>query len=36
VDRWVNNMRKLKSWKATNEAHYGFANAVKDQKFTSL
>jgi len=36
VDRWVNNMRKLKSWKAINEAHYGFANAVKDQKFTSL
>lgn len=36
VERWVNNMRKLKSWKQINEAHYGFADAVKAQKFTTL
>ena len=29
-------MRKLKNWKKVNEAHYGFANAVKEQKFTTL
>lgn len=36
VDRWVNNMRKLKSWKKINEAHYGFVNAVKDKPFKTL
>jgi glutathione S-transferase len=36
VERWLNNMRKLESWKRVNEAHYGFANAVKDQAFQAL
>jgi len=36
VDRWLNNMRKLESWKKVNEAHYGFASAVKDQPFKRL
>ena len=36
VDRWLNNMRKLDSWKKVNEAHYGFANAVKDKPFKVL
>jgi glutathione S-transferase len=33
VERWINNMRKLPSWAKVNEAHYGFANAVKGQPF---
>jgi glutathione S-transferase len=36
VDRWVNNMRKLKSWKKVNEAHYGFADYLKDKPFKTL
>ena len=36
VERWVNNMRKLESWKGINEAHYGFVNAVKDKPFKAL
>ncbi len=36
VERWLNNMRKLDSWKAINEAHYGFQNMVKDRTFHSL
>jgi glutathione S-transferase len=36
VERWLNNMRKLGSWKKTNEAMAGFANAVKDQPFKAL
>jgi len=36
VDRWLNNMRKLESWKKVNEAHYGYASAVKDQPFKRL
>lgn len=36
VERWLNNMRKLQSWKAVNEAHYGFVNAVKDKPFKAL
>jgi glutathione S-transferase len=36
VERWLNNMRKLDSWKRINEAHYGFANAVKDKPFKAL
>jgi glutathione S-transferase len=36
VDRWLGNMRKLRSWKQVNEAHYGYQAAVKDQPFKSL
>ena len=36
VERWLNNMRKLNSWKPINEALYGFASAVKDQPFKAL
>ena len=36
VDRWVNNMRKLKAWKKVNEAHYGFADYLKDKPFKTL
>jgi glutathione S-transferase len=36
VERWLNNMRKLSSWKHVNEAMAGFSNAVKDQPFKAL
>ena len=36
VDRWVNNVRQLSTWKQINEAHYGFVNAVKDKPFQRL
>jgi glutathione S-transferase len=36
VERWLNNMRKLSSWKNVNEAMAGFSNAVKDQPFKAL
>jgi glutathione S-transferase len=36
VERWLNNMRKLDSWKKVNEAHYGFQTMVKDRPFQSL
>lgn len=36
IERWVNNMKKLKSWPAVNEVLYGFAESVKDQKFVAV
>ena len=36
VERWLNNLRKLKSWNKVNEAHYGYQNAVKEQPFKVL
>lgn len=36
VQRWLNNMKKLKSWPKVNEALYGLAEAVKDQKFETI
>jgi glutathione S-transferase len=36
VERWLNNMRKLSTWKSVNEALHGFAKAVKDQPFRAL
>jgi glutathione S-transferase len=36
VERWINGMRKLPSWNKVNEAHYGFASAVKDQPFKAF
>ncbi|HKA89601.1 MAG TPA: glutathione S-transferase family protein [Haliangiales bacterium] len=33
VARWIGNMKKLDSWSRINEAHYGFANSVKEQSF---
>jgi glutathione S-transferase len=34
--RWVANMKRLPSWPEVNEALYGFAEAVKDQKFDAI
>jgi len=36
VARWIGNLKKLGSWNRINEAHYGFANSVKDQAFKAF
>jgi glutathione S-transferase len=36
VQRWLGNMKKLKSWPKVNEVFYGLVNQVKDQKFVAL
>ena len=36
IERWLGNMKQLKSWPETNEALYGFADAVKDQPFEAI
>jgi len=36
VERWLGNMKRLKTWNRTNEALYGFINAVKGQPFIAL
>ncbi len=36
IKRWLDNMKKLKSWPKVNEVFYGFAGAVKDQPFVTL
>jgi glutathione S-transferase len=36
VARWIGNMKKLGSWNRVNEAHYGFANQVKEQPFKAF
>ena len=36
VNRWLGNMKKLKSWPRINEALYGLASAVKELPFVSI
>ena len=36
VDRWLNKMRRLRTWDSVNEALYGFARAVKEQPFQAF
>jgi glutathione S-transferase len=36
IRRWLDNMKKLRSWPKVNEVFYGFRDAVKDQKFATL
>ena len=36
VERWLNNMKKLKSWPKVNEVFYGLVNSVKDQPFVAV
>jgi glutathione S-transferase len=36
VHRWLGNMKKLGAWNRVNEAFYGFANAVKEQRFEAI
>jgi glutathione S-transferase len=33
VERWLGNMKGLKSWPQVNEVFYGFAESVKDRPF---
>jgi hypothetical protein len=36
VQRWLDNMKKLSSWKPTNEAFYGLIESVKAQPFHAI
>ena len=36
IERWVNNMKKLKSWPKVYEVFNGFVNSVKDQQFVAI
>ena len=36
IARWLASMKRLPSWPKVNEALYGYAEAVKDQKFEAL
>jgi glutathione S-transferase len=36
VQRWINNMKKLKSWPKVNEVFYGFKDMLKDKQFVTL
>ena len=36
IERWLGKMKRLPSWPKVNEALYGFAEAVKDQKFDAI
>jgi glutathione S-transferase len=36
VNRWLGNMKKLKSWPKVNEALYGLATAVKELPFVTI
>jgi glutathione S-transferase len=36
IKRWLDNMKKLKSWEQTNEVFNGFAAANKDKEFARL
>jgi glutathione S-transferase len=36
VQRWLNNMKNLKSWPKVNEVFYGLVESVKQQQFNAL
>src|SRR5262245_36871355 len=36
VQRWLNNVKKLKSWPKVNEVFYGLVESVKQQPFNAL
>src|SRR5262245_34051754 len=36
VERWMRNMKALKSWPKVNEVFYGFADSLKDTKFVAI
>jgi len=36
IQRWLNNMKKLKSWPKVNEVFYGLVESVKQQKFNAI
>jgi len=36
IERWIGNMKALKSWPKVHEAHYGFVESVKDMPFEAI
>ena len=36
MTRWLNNMKKLKTWPQVNEVFEGFKQHLKDQPFVAL
>jgi glutathione S-transferase len=36
VERWMRNMKALKSWAKVNEVFYGFAGSLKDSPFVAI
>jgi glutathione S-transferase len=36
VERWMRNMKALKSWPKVHEVFYGFAGSLKDTKFVAI
>lgn len=36
VERWLNNMKQLKSWPEVNEVFDGFAESLQDRPFTAI
>lgn len=36
IERWMRNIKALKSWGKVNEVFYGFAGSLKDAKFVAL
>lgn len=36
VERWVANLKGLKSWAAVNEVFYGYAESIKDTPFEAV
>jgi glutathione S-transferase len=36
VQRWIDNMKRLKSWPKVNEVFYGLVASVKDQRFVAI
>jgi hypothetical protein len=36
IQRWLNNVKKLKSWPKVNEVFYGLVESVKEQKFNAI
>jgi glutathione S-transferase len=36
ITRWLDNMKKLKTWSAVNEHFYGLAGQLKEQKFVAV
>lgn len=33
IDRWLNNVKKLKTWTKTHEVFYGLKDSLKDKSF---
>jgi glutathione S-transferase len=36
IERWLGNMKQLKSWAEVNQVLYGYAQSVKDQPFEHI